>query len=434
MQRNPRCSRKFFSIIPDLFQRFHDEIECRRKLTHGVGMILGFLLDGKMFADGDKGLGMQRRRRHSRPRLAYNTAFHFRDLKRAFSAKETRGARSRKPPHLDLLCYRAPMSGRLSDYDYVLPEELIAQRPLARRDESRMMVLHRSEQRVEHRTFAEIGGFLSPGDLLVLNNTRVLSARRFSDDGRIEFLFLEQLGPRRWMCLVKPGRKMRMAAVTKIHGVQVRVEEICPDGERVISIESEENLLEGGAVPLPPYIGRPSDPSDLERYQTVFAETPGAIAAPTAGLHFTSEVLAKLPHTFITLHVGAGTFQPVKSEQITDHRMHEERFSISESAASAINASDRVIAIGTTTVRVLESAKRREGQLIAQEGKTDLFIHPPRQIQHIDCLLTNFHLPRSTLLMLVSAFAGRELLLTAYAEAIRERYRFYSYGDCMLIL
>lgn len=326
------------------------------------------------------------------------------------------------------------MSERLSDYDYVLPEELIAQRPLARRDESRMMVLHRSEQRVEHRMFTEIGEFLSPGDLLVLNNTRVLSARRFSDDGRIEFLFLEQLGPRRWKCLVRPGRKMRVGAVTKIHGAQVRVEEICPDGERIIAFEGEENLLEGGAVPLPPYIGRPSDASDVDRYQTVFATTPGAIAAPTAGLHFTSEILGRLPHTFITLHVGAGTFQPVKSEQLTDHRMHEERFSISEASASAINTASRVVAVGTTTVRVLESAVRRDGRLIAQEGKSDLFIHPPKQIQEVDCLLTNFHLPRSTLLMLVSAFAGREFLLAAYAEAIGERYRFYSYGDCMLIL
>src|SRR6266436_5493768 len=181
------------------------------------------------------------------------------------------------------------MSERLSDYDYALPEELIAQRPLARRDESRMMVLHRAKQQVEHRNFAELSEFLAPGDLLVLNNTRVLSARRFSDDGKIEFLFLEQLGPARWKCLVKPGRKMRVAGVTKINGARARVEEICAGGERVISFESEENFLEGGLVPLPPYIGRQSDPSDVERYQTVFAEVPGAIAAPTAGLHFTPE-------------------------------------------------------------------------------------------------------------------------------------------------
>ncbi|HEV2843174.1 MAG TPA: tRNA preQ1(34) S-adenosylmethionine ribosyltransferase-isomerase QueA [Chthoniobacterales bacterium] len=326
------------------------------------------------------------------------------------------------------------MSSLLSDYDYVLPEELIARRPLPRREDSRMMVLHRREQQIEHRQFAELGEFLTPGDLLVLNNTRVMSARRFSDDGRIEFLFLERLGPARWKCLVKPGRKMRAGAVAEINGATARVEEICAGGERVISFESEENLFEGGLVPLPPYVGRQSDPSDVERYQTVFAEVPGAIAAPTAGLHFTPEILAKLPHAFITLHVGTGTFQPVKTEEIANHRMHEERFSISDSAAAAINDATRIIAVGTTTVRVLEAAARREGKLAGQDGSTDIFIHPPAKIRHADCLLTNFHLPRSTLLMLVSAFACREFLLDAYAEAIRERYRFYSYGDCTLIL
>lgn len=326
------------------------------------------------------------------------------------------------------------MSLALRDYDYELPEELIAQRPLAHRDESRMMVLHRRGQRIEHRKFAELSEFLSPDDLLVLNNTRVLSARRFSDDGKIEFLFLEQLGPLRWKCLVKPGRKMRVGGAAKINGATARVEEICAGGERLIALDRGENLFEGGAIPLPPYIARQSDPSDVERYQTVFAEVPGAIAAPTAGLHFTPEILTKLSHTFITLHVGAGTFQPVKTETIVDHRMHEEQFSISESAAAVINAAKRIVAVGTTTVRVLESAIRRDGKVIAQQGATDIFIHPPAEIRHVDRLLTNFHLPRSTLLMLVSAFAGREFLLAAYAEAIAHHYRFYSYGDCMLIL
>jgi S-adenosylmethionine:tRNA ribosyltransferase-isomerase len=329
---------------------------------------------------------------------------------------------------------RFNMSLALKDYDYVLPEELIAQRPLARRDDSRMMVLHRREQRIEHRKFAELGEFLIPGDLLVLNNTRVMRARRFSDDGKIEFLFLERLGPARWKCLVRPGKKMRVGATTAINGSAARVEAICAGGERVISVERDENLFEGGAVPLPPYLRRSSDEGDVERYQTVFAHAPGAVAAPTAGLHFTPEILAGLPHTFVTLHVGAGTFQPVKTEQIFDHRMHREEFSISDSAAVAINAANRIVAVGTTTVRVLESAARQDGQLVAQEGATDIFIHPPTEIQQVDILLTNFHLPRSTLLMLVSAFAGREFLLAAYADAIRERYRFYSYGDCMLIL
>jgi S-adenosylmethionine:tRNA ribosyltransferase-isomerase len=326
------------------------------------------------------------------------------------------------------------MSSRLTDYDYVLPEELIAARPLPRREDSRMMVLHRGDQRIEHRKFAELGEFLASGDLLVLNNTRVVNARRFSDDHKIEFLFLERLAPTRWKCLVRPGRKMRVGATATLDGIAVRVEEILPDGERIVAFDRELNPWNRGMVPLPPYLRRQGDEDDLHRYQTVFAEVPGAVAAPTAGLHFTAEILAKLPHTFITLHVGAGTFQPVKVENIAEHRMHREEFSISDSAAMAINAAKRIIAVGTTSVRVLESAERRDGQLLPQTGATDIFIHPPSQMQHVDCLLTNFHLPRSTLLMLVSAFAGREFLLEAYAEAIRERYRFYSYGDCMLIV
>jgi S-adenosylmethionine:tRNA ribosyltransferase-isomerase len=326
------------------------------------------------------------------------------------------------------------MSSRLSDYDYPLPEELIARRPLPRRDESRMMVLHRQGQKIEHRRFAELGAFLTPGDLLVLNNTRVVNARRFSDDGKIEFLFLERLGPTKWKCLVRPGRKMRVGASTAIDCAVVRVEEICADGERIVSLDREIDLWKNGMVPLPPYLRRQGDLDDIERYQTVYAQLPGAVAAPTAGLHFTRETLANLPHTFVTLHVGAGTFQPVKSETIAEHRMHEEEFSISEAAADAINSAARIVAVGTTTVRVLESANRRDGRLFAQDGATDIFIHPPMEIRHVDSLLTNFHLPRSTLLMLVSAFAGREFLLAAYEEAIRERYRFYSYGDCMLIV
>jgi len=329
---------------------------------------------------------------------------------------------------------RFDMSLALKDYGYILPDELIARQPLARREDSRMMVLHRDGQRIVHRKFAELGKFLRPGDLLVLNNTRVMSARRFSDDGKIEFLFLERLGARRWKCLVKPGRKMRVGATAIINGATARVEEICADGERVVSLDREENFFEGGMVPLPPYLGRQGDETDVERYQTVFAEVPGAVAAPTAGLHFTSELLAKLPHAFVTLHVGLGTFQPVKTENLDDHRMHTEQFSISDSAAVAINGAERIVAVGTTSVRVLESAARRDGMIVPQQGATDIFIRPPAKIQQVDALLTNFHLPFSTLLMLVSAFAGREFLLAAYAEAIRERYRFYSYGDCMLIL
>ncbi|HZE12234.1 MAG TPA: tRNA preQ1(34) S-adenosylmethionine ribosyltransferase-isomerase QueA [Chthoniobacterales bacterium] len=327
------------------------------------------------------------------------------------------------------------MSLALSDYDYVLPEELIATRPLPNRQDSRMMVLHRREKRIEHRRFAELPNFLQPGDLLVLNNTRVVNARRFSDDGKIEFLFLEEQDPTHWKCLVRPGRKMRRGAQTFIGGVAVWVDDICPDGERIVAFERELNPWDGGIVPLPPYLRRQGDGEDLERYQTVYANEAGAVAAPTAGLHFTAGMLGILPHTFITLHVGAGTFQPVKSENISAHRMHSETFSISQSAAGAINAAARIVAIGTTTVRVLESAIRENhGRLVAQGGATSIFIHPPMKIRHVDVLLTNFHLPRSTLLMLVSAFAGREFILQAYEEAIRGRYRFYSYGDCMLIL
>ena len=187
-------------------------------------------------------------------------------------------------------------------------------------------------------------------------------------------------------------------------------------------------------MPLPPYVRRESDTEDAARYQTVFAHSPGALAAPTAGLHFTPEILSEIPHTFVTLHVGTGTFLPVRSENIAEHRMHAERFSISHSAAARINDARRIVVVGTTVVRVLESARREDGKLIAQEGSTDIFVYPPYRFRAVDVLLTNFHLPRSTLLMLVSAFVGREFLLRAYHEAIRERYRFYSYGDCMLIL
>jgi S-adenosylmethionine:tRNA ribosyltransferase-isomerase len=328
----------------------------------------------------------------------------------------------------------ATMSSRLSDYHYDLPRELIAQRPLQRREDSRMMVLHRAEQTIEHRQFRELKIFLQPRDLLVLNDTRVLPARRFSDDGAIEFLFLERLGPKRWKCLVKPGRKMRVGATAKIDNVRLRVQGITDDGERIVTSDTDVDLYAGGAMPLPPYINRLSDEKDAARYQTVFAHAAGALAAPTAGLHFTPEILNETPHTFVTLHVGPGTFLPVRSENITEHRMHAERFSISQETARKINNARRIVAVGTTTVRTLESARRKGEGLLAQEGATSLFIYPRYHFRAVDVLVTNFHLPRSTLLMLVSAFAGREFLLRAYEEAIRQRYRFYSYGDCMLIL
>src|SRR4029453_9473797 len=330
--------------------------------------------------------------------------------------------------------FRQLMDGRLSDYDYYLPWELIAQRPVEQRAGSRMMVLRRAARTIEHRQFRELKTFLQPGDLLVLNDTRVLPARRFSNDGAIEFLFLQRLGPRRWKCLVKPGRKMRVGAAATIDHATLQVEKITSDGERIVASNEDVDFYSGGSMPLPPYIGRESDAEDTTRYQTVFAKVPGALAAPTAGLHFTPEILREIPHAFVTLHVGTGTFLPVRSENIAEHRMHAEHFSISPSAATRINDASRIAAVGTTVVRVLESAKRGNGKIIAQSGSTDIFIYPPYRFQAVDVLLTNFHLPRSTLVMLVSAFAGREFLLRAYREAIRERYRFYSYGDCMLIL
>jgi S-adenosylmethionine:tRNA ribosyltransferase-isomerase len=320
---------------------------------------------------------------------------------------------------------------RTSDYDYPLPDDLIARHPLARREDSRMMVLHREGERIEHRQFREFPAFVREGDLVVLNDTRVIPARVFADEGKIELLFLDTVRENTWQCLVKPGRKMRVGASVQVHGVSGVVEEILPAGERIIRFDGPVDLDAAGELPLPPYFARAVEPEDAERYQTVFARERGAVAAPTAGLHFTPEILAQIAHTFVTLHVGVGTFRPVQVEDLTQHRMHAERFRISAESASAINDAQRIVAVGTTTARVLES----QGLPIAAcESTTDIFIHPPYRPRAVDALLTNFHLPMSTLLMLVSAFAGREFVLRAYEEAIAQRYRFYSYGDCMLIL
>ena len=300
------------------------------------------------------------------------------------------------------------------------------------------MILHRAEQKIEHRQFRELRTLLQAGDLLVLNDTRVLAARRFSDNGDIEFLFLERLGPTRWKCMVTPGRKMRVGATATIDDVRLQIEKITADGERIVAFDKGVDVYAGGSMPLPPYVNRASDERDASRYQTVFAREPGAVAAPTAGLHFTFEILSEMPHAFVTLHVGPGTFLPVRYDDITEHRMHAEHFSVSPEAVAEINNAHRIVAVGTTATRVLETAMRNTKlvgrQIEPQSGETDLFIYPPFTFRAVDALLTNFHLPRSTLLMLVSAFAGREFILQAYEEAVRERYRFFSYGDCMLIL
>jgi S-adenosylmethionine:tRNA ribosyltransferase-isomerase len=323
------------------------------------------------------------------------------------------------------------MSGLVSDYEYDLPPELIASRPAERRDASRMLVLHRSTGAIEHRRFTDFPSYLRDGDLVVLNNSRVIKARLLTDPPGIEIFLLEQVGSNLWKCLVKPGRKLTTGTRVPIAGTTAEVVEVLPGGERIISFDKLPDLEKHGHMPLPPYFKREADSDDDERYQTVYATDPGSVAAPTAGLHFTPEILQKIPRAFLTLHVGAGTFLPVKSEKIEDHEMHEERYSIPAETAAALNAAKRRVAIGTTVTRVLES--QPPGPIQTCSGSTRIFIHPPYEFQHTGALLTNFHLPGSTLLMLVSALAGRELILAAYQEAIRERYRFYSYGDCMFI-
>jgi S-adenosylmethionine:tRNA ribosyltransferase-isomerase len=324
------------------------------------------------------------------------------------------------------------MSERVSDYHYDLPPELIAAHPAERRDASRMLVLHRGTGGIEHRMFRDFPGFIRPGDMVALNDSRVIKARLLSQNPAVEVFLLENLGGNRWKCLVKPGRKLRVGVRIDIAGTVAEVAEVLPGGERIIEFGEAPDLERHGHMPLPPYLGRGAEAADEERYQTVYAKNPGSVAAPTAGLHFTPEILAQIPHAFVTLHVGAGTFLPVKSETVAGHEMHEETYSISEETASRLNAATRIVAVGTTVARVLES--QPAGELHAVSGRTSIFIHPPYDFRHAGALLTNFHLPESTLLMLVSAMAGRETILRAYAEAIRERYRFYSYGDCMLIL
>ena len=325
------------------------------------------------------------------------------------------------------------MSTRLGDYDYELPPELIAQHPLLRRDDSRMLVLHRDRQAIEHARFIDLKNLLRGGDLLVLNNSRVLPARHFSDDSGIEFLFLQKLAPRRWKALVRPGRRFRVGRAVSINGVRVEAGKYFPDGSREILLSDDVDFQRSGLLPLPPYITRSNGAEDKTRYQTVFARSDGSLAAPTAGLHFTPEILAAIPHVFVTLHISTATFRPVKTDNISHHQMHPERFCVSGQAAHAIRNAARRIAVGTTSVRVLESMYRQFGEMRAIESETNIFIYPPFQFHTVDVLLTNFHLPRSTLLMLLSAFAGRDFVLRAYEEAVRARYRFFSYGDCMLI-
>ena len=321
-----------------------------------------------------------------------------------------------------------------SDFDFVLPPELIASEPLEDRAASRMLVVNRANGTIEHRSLRDLASYLRDGDLLVLNDTRVVPARYFSNDGSKELLRVNALSPTRWRCMVKPGRKLRIDNQIEIGDATGTVREILDNGDRIIEFDKVVDESAHGHLALPPYMEREERAADKERYQTVFAKHEGSIAAPTAGLHFTPEVLQSLPHTFVTLHVGVGTFQPVKVERLDEHIMHSESYSLSEDAATKINAARRVIAVGTTATRVLESIAKKHGRIVADSGDTDIFIHPPYEFKAVDAMLTNFHLPKSTLLMLVSAMAGKDLIFRAYEEAIRERYRFYSYGDCMLII
>ncbi|MFA7233080.1 MAG: tRNA preQ1(34) S-adenosylmethionine ribosyltransferase-isomerase QueA [Terrimicrobiaceae bacterium] len=324
------------------------------------------------------------------------------------------------------------MSRPVAEYFYELPQELIASRPAPERDASRMMVVERASGRISHRMFRDFPPFLCEGDRVVLNDTRVIKARLLAREGRAEIFLLEPMGERRWKCLTRPGRKMRPGAVVAVAGTEARVIEALPGGERIVEFLEEPDLEKHGHMPVPPYFKRESDAGDDERYQTVYAKHPGSVAAPTAGLHFTPAALAGIPHAFLTLHVGAGTFLPVKTERIEDHVMHEERYEISGESAKLLNDAKRIVAVGTTVARALES--RKEDRLEACSGRTDIFIHPPYHFRRVGALLTNFHLPCSTLLMLVCAFAGTDLIRRAYAEAVKERYRFYSYGDCMLLV
>lgn len=325
------------------------------------------------------------------------------------------------------------MSARLSDYDFELPRELIASRPLPDRAASRMMVVDRSAGTVTHRMFRDLPEFIRPGDLLVLNNSRVIPARLLTEDERIELLLFEQLGPARWKAFARPGKRTRAGDSFAIAGTMAHIESVDEnDGTRVVRFEDAPDLEKLGHMPIPPYLGREDDAEDRIRYQTVYANVSGSVAAPTAGLHFTPEILAKLPHAFVTLHVGPGTFLPVRGENLDEHRMHGENYDLGDGAAAAINAAQRVIAVGTTSMRVLESLPA--GPVAPGAGRTEIFIRPGFEFRHAHALLTNFHLPKSTLFVLVCALAGHELIQRAYAEAVREKYRFFSYGDCMLIL
>lgn len=340
------------------------------------------------------------------------------------------------------------------DFNFNLPAELIAQHPLKERDHSRLLVLNRDNQTRSNHFFYEIDKFLKPGDLLVFNNTRVIPARLFAfkvgSDGsggaKIEVFLLKQTSPNIWECLVRPGKRIKPGALLMFkENLMAEVLAVTPAGGRIVkfpdTLDFHAWLLRNGETPLPPYITEKLD--NPERYQTIYSQEEGSVAAPTAGLHFTDRLFQKLNQVgvqqgFLTLHVGLGTFRPVQVERIEDHAMHAEFFTLPPELVTQIRltkqSGGRVIAVGTTTVRVLESQTTETGLLSPCSGETSIFIYPGYQFKLIDGLITNFHLPRSTLLMLVSAFAGKEFVLKSYEYAVEEKYRFFSFGDSMLIL
>lgn len=339
---------------------------------------------------------------------------------------------------------------KTSDFYYELPKELIAQTPVEPRDSSRLMVLNRETEEIEHRHFYDILDYLNEGDLLVCNDSRVLPARIFGvkeTGARVEFLLLKQIGGNRWETLCKPGKKAREGAEF-IFGdgiMKAKIAGVTEDGNRIVDFDCNENFFAAldkiGQMPLPPYITE--ELKDRERYQTVYSHELGSAAAPTAGLHFTEELMEKLRAkgvniAYITLHVGLGTFRPVKVDDVTKHKMHSEHYEIPEETARLINQTKqngkRVIAVGTTSCRTLESVASFYGEIKPCDGFTDIFIYPGYEFKVLDGLITNFHLPESTLIMLVSAFAGYDNIMNAYKTAVEEKYRFFSFGDAMLII
>ncbi len=344
----------------------------------------------------------------------------------------------------------------ISEFDYILPEELIAQMPADKRENSKMLVLDKTSKTVEHKNFYNIVDYIDENSILVLNNTKVLPARLYGtkDTGaKIEIFLLEVKDGNYWSCLIKPSKRVKPDTLITISDkLKVRaVKKLEDDGEWLAELIYDGDLFdilhEVGNIPLPPYIERKLQTEelkqfDMNRYQTVYAKDEGSVAAPTAGLHFTEEILNKLKNkgveiVYVTLNVGLGTFRPVKCENILDHKMHSETFEITEEAAEKINKAKaegkKIVAVGTTTVRTLETAYKKYGCIKACHDNSELFIYPPYEFKVIDNLLTNFHLPKSTLLMLVSALAGKDFIFKAYQEAIEQKYRFFSYGDCMLI-